>query len=129
MWESKCVEEDAYEDTVQAFEILAKHLYKCKACDKGLEFYKRVLEFYQQQHSTEVESGESSPSGNSRLLSSSESVPARKPQNPSQTHKEKQSTKKDKHSLISGFACEIFQNPRTLLNIYRNRYKFIKEYR
>ena len=85
-----CVE-DKSANSVEMLEIIARHLKNSKVYDEGLEFYKRVLEFHQQQQVTEVESGQFSASGISHS-SSSESVPARKPQDSSQTHKEKQST-------------------------------------
>ena len=87
----KCVEDDKSENSVEMLKIIARHLKNSKVYDEGLEFYKRVLEFYQQQQATEVESGKFSASGVSHL-SSSESVPARKPQDSSQTHKVKQNT-------------------------------------
>ena len=83
----KSVEADKSEDNVETFAIFVGHLYKSKVYEEGLEFYKRVLEFYQHQ-TTEVESGESSASG-SFCPSSSKSVSARKPQDSSQAHKEK----------------------------------------
>ena len=86
------VEDDKPEDHVETFEILAGHLYQSKLYDESLEFYMRVLEFYPQQQTTEVERGESSAAGNS-YSSSSESAPSRKPRDLSQTHKEKQSTR------------------------------------
>ena len=88
----KCVEDDKCEKNVKPFQILARHLYDSKAYDEGLEFYKRVLECYQQQQqTTEVDSGESSAVASSHS-SSSQSVPARKAQDSSQSRKEKQST-------------------------------------
>ena len=86
-----CVENDKSENSVEMLEFIACHLKNSKVYDEGLEFYKRVLEFYQHQQATEVESGQFSASGISHS-SSSESVLARKPQDSSQTHKEKQNS-------------------------------------
>ena len=86
-----CVENDKSENSVKMLEIIARHLKNSKVYDEGLEFYKRVLEFYLHQQATEVENGQFSASGISHS-SSSESVLARKPQDSSQTHKEKQNS-------------------------------------
>ena len=98
----KCVEDDKSHDHAETFETLARHLQKSKVYDESLEFYKRVLEFYQQQQTTEVESGESSAAESSHS-SSSESVPARKRQDSSQTPKEKQSSTNNDENVARTF--------------------------
>ena len=98
----KCVEDDKTNNHTGTFEILADHLYKSKVYDEGLEFYKHLLEFYQQQQTTEVESGETSAAESSHS-SSSKSVPARRPQDSFQTPKEKQSSTNNHKNIARTF--------------------------
>ena len=114
----------------KTFEILADHLGKSKVYDEGLEFYERVLEFYQQQ-TTEIESGVCS-AAESFHSSSSKSVPAWKPQDPSHTQKES-TTNNDKHvarTLNNIRNClQHISKPADALKYHQSSLQITKNYR
>ena len=99
----KSVEDDKSENNVETFELLARHLFHSNVCDEALEFYKHVLEFYQQKQATDVESGESSAADDCSHSSSSEYYPAKQPQDQSQTYKENRSTARNDKDLARTF--------------------------
>ena len=121
----KWVDDDKFENNVKTFEILAEHLYKFNVYDEALEFFKRLLKFYQQQQTTEVQRGESFVAESSHS-SLSESAIARRPEDPTQTHKKNKAQPTTikmlhEHSVISGFAYKNLRNLLRRLNIIRNR--------
>ena len=92
-----CVEDDKSENDVETFKILASHLFDSYEYDEAMEFYKRVLDFYQKQQTSEVESNKS-PIGTSSHSASPKYFPARKRQSFSQVRKDAQcATTNDEH--------------------------------